>query len=135
MGLVGESEVNASKVRGALVRVVVSTLGGGLFYFCWLAVYLLTAKGSGPIPHAVFLVLAPAATALGYTTALALLTRRPCARAGFWCTFLWPAVGCAVGAGAVYPFGPMLIVFGMFVVGTASVAVREAVMLSRNRRG
>jgi len=31
----------------------------------------------------------------------------------------------AVGAAAVFPFGPMLIVFGMFAVGTLAVTIRE----------
>ena len=39
--------------------------------------------------------------------------------------FLWPLIGCTVGAVCVFWFGPMLIVFGMFGLGTLSIAVRE----------
>jgi hypothetical protein len=37
-------------------------------------------------------------------------------------------IGCAIGAAVVYWFGPMLIVFGMFAAGTASVALREVML-------
>jgi len=43
--------------------------------------------------------------------------------------WVWPFVGCSVGAAAVFWFGPMLIVFGMFATGTLSVALREVVLL------
>ena len=43
-------------------------------------------------------------------------------------TLIWPLVGCAVGALAVYWYGPMLIVFGMFVSGTCGVVLRELVL-------
>ncbi|NQT15123.1 MAG: hypothetical protein HQ582_20365, partial [Planctomycetes bacterium] len=43
--------------------------------------------------------------------------------------WLWPLIGCSVGAAVVFWFGPMLIVFGMFVVGTVSVALREVLLL------
>ena len=46
----------------------------------------------------------------------------------FFHILLWPLSGCAVGAGVVYWFGPMLIVFGMFAAGTASVIIREVVL-------
>jgi hypothetical protein len=39
--------------------------------------------------------------------------------------YRWPLVGCAIGAGVVYWFGPMLVVFGMLAAGTASVVLRE----------
>jgi len=50
---------------------------------------------------------------------------------GFLRTFIWPLVGCVLGAVAVVWFGPMLIVFGMLVVGTGSVALRESVSQTR----
>ena len=53
---------------------------------------------------------------------------------GFSRILVWPLIGCAVGAGIVYWFGPMLIVFGMFVAGTASVALRETVILFARKR-
>ena len=56
-------------------------------------------------------------------------------RTSFIRIYVWPLVGCAIGAAVVYPFGPMLIVFGMFAAGTASVLVREIVIRSKADRG
>ena len=53
-------------------------------------------------------------------------------RVSFGRVLPWPLAGCAVGAAAVYPYGPMLIVFGMFLLGTAGVVLRQAL---RERRG
>jgi len=54
------------------------------------------------------------------------------AKAGkFLNIFKWSLAGCAIGAGSVVWFGPMLIVFGMFVVGTAGVALREVVRIRK----
>jgi len=54
------------------------------------------------------------------------------AKAGkFLNIFKWSLAGCAIGAGSVVWFGPMLIVFGMFLVGTASVALREVVRIRK----
>lgn len=74
-------------------------------------------------------LLGPVVTAAGFTTGIVIyeiLSRTR--RTGFFRIFPWPLIGCAAGAGAVYWFGPMLIVFGMFVAGTASVALRELIM-------
>jgi hypothetical protein len=46
---------------------------------------------------------------------------------------IWPLIGCSLGAAAVFWFGPMLIVFGMFVAGTASVVVREVLLQLAHR--
>ena len=43
----------------------------------------------------------------------------------FLATFQWTLIGCTVGALAIVWFGPMLIVFGMFAAGTASVVLKE----------
>ena len=55
-------------------------------------------------------------------------------RTRFICIYVWPLVGCSIGAAVVYPFGPMLIVFGMFAAGTVSLAIREIVGRSRSDR-
>ena len=46
-------------------------------------------------------------------------------RQNFFNIYKWPLVGCIIGAALVFPFGPMLIVFGMFGLGTLSVILRE----------
>jgi hypothetical protein len=74
-------------------------------------------------------LLGPVITEAGFASGLAVGERVTAAhRSTFWRILLWPLAGCAIGAGAVYPFGPMLIVFGMFAVGTVSVIAREAVL-------
>lgn len=110
----------------ALVRVALSLLCAGLFYAAWLAVFLLTAELDHPIVQAIRWLSAPVITAAGFATGIAIPGRFTKAkRVGFLRVLLWPLIGCAVGAGAVYWFGPMLIVFGMFAAGTASVVIRE----------
>jgi hypothetical protein len=110
------------------VRVTLALLGAGLFFLAWLALFLLTRDVVHPALHALRWLLGPAVTAVGFTAGLALgerITRVQTTR--FWRILLWPLAGCALGAGAVYWFGPMLIVFGMFAGGTASVVLREGV--------
>jgi hypothetical protein len=71
-------------------------------------------------------------TAIGFAGGVALVGQATGhGGAGFGRVFLWSLVGCAIGAGAVYWIGPMLIVFGMFAAGTASIALREIVLVLR----
>ena len=55
-------------------------------------------------------------------------------KVAFPSVLVWPLLGCAVGAVASYWRGPMLIVFGMFGVGTASVVLRELVLHAKESR-
>jgi hypothetical protein len=110
----------------ALARVGVSTLFAGLFYSVWLAAFLGAFKHSGAGVRAVLWMVAPVVTAAGFAAGLELAHRWIGAqREAFSRAFVWALVGCVVGALAVVWFGPMLIVFGMFLVGTGSVALRE----------
>ena len=118
----------------ALGRIAASLPGAGVFYLAWLAAFLLIPRIDRPAVGGVLWVSAPVVTAAGFATGIVLydrLVRAP--RLPFLRVLVWPLVGCAVGAGAVYWFGPMLIVFGMFAVGTAAVALREAVRLWQKR--
>lgn len=112
-----------------VVRVAASLLGAGTFYSAWLAVVLaLDPQPTAPLPLVVSAT-APLFTALGFALGALLadrLTRQTQTR--FLRTYLWPLAGCVVGALVVYPFGPMLIVFGMFALGTVTVFV-EGLML------
>ncbi len=115
-----------------LARVCVSILCGGIFYFLWMGAFLLASGWGGFIVEAVLWLLAPVVTASGFAGGILLFDRwRHRTKARFFSVFVWPFVGCAIGAGVVWPFGPMLIVFGMLAAGTASVVVREAFLLSR----
>ncbi len=94
----------------------------------WMAAFICLKDTGGQAVRALFWLAAPAATALGFAVGAALherLTERR--RDSFPRVYLWPLVGCSVGAVAVFPFGPMLIVFGMFLMGTASMILRELV--------
>ena len=109
-----------------LVSVVISLVCGGAFYFAWMAVFLLTLELNRPILNVLLWPLAPVVTAVGFTVGVMIAQRLTGAeRSGFAHIYRWPLVGCIVAVAAVYPIGPMLIVFGMLVAGTVSVALRE----------
>lgn len=91
-----------------------------------MGVFILAAESGSSVVEVVGWLSAPVITAAGFAAGIAIfehLTRA--SKTGFFRIFTWPLIGCTIGAGAVYWFGPMLIVFGMFVVGAASVALRE----------
>jgi FtsH-binding integral membrane protein len=117
----------------SLVRVVASLLGAGLLYSVWLAAVLAAARPASPMPFW-FVLTAPVATAFGFGLGSVvgdrIIGRRstPLLRA-----CLWPLAGCVVGAVVVYPFGPMLIVFGMFGLGTAAVVASEVIAGRKTR--
>ncbi len=115
----------------ALVKVTVSLLCAGVFYFVWMAAFLMmVTRLDNLIVEAILWLLSPVVTGTGFAVGIVAAERSSStARDGFFRTLIWPLMGCAIGASVVYWFGPMLIVFGMFVVGTISVALREAVML------
>ena len=114
-------------VRQVAVRVVLSSLGGGLFYLGWMTLFLLSTDWESAFWDTAVWFLAPVLTAAGFAAGLALgRWLAPCEPVGFWRLLVWPLAGCSVGAAVVYPFGPMLIVFGMLAAGATSVALREA---------
>jgi hypothetical protein len=95
------------------VLVVLSRLCAGLFFLGWLAVFLLTQGARSPAAHVLRWVLGPVVTATGFTVGLAFGERfihRQ--QTSYLRVFLWPSVGCAIGAGVIYSFGPMLTVLG-----------------------
>jgi len=109
-------------------RIAVSVLFAGLFYVVWLAVFLGLFKESAILVKAVLWTVAPLIPAAGFALGLAVAKRwTQVPQEGFLRTLIWPLVGCVLGAVVAVWFGPMLIVFGMFLVGTGSVALREVV--------
>jgi hypothetical protein len=73
-------------------------------------------------------------TAAGFALGVTIVERLTrTSRTRFLRIFVWPLIGCALGAGAVYWFGPMLIVFGMFAVGAASIVLREVILIAKTR--
>lgn len=114
----------------ALARIAFSLLWATLFYMAWMVAFLWTMGLESPLAEAALWVIAPVITAVGFATGITLGERLwGKTRPRFLRVFLWPLIGCAVGAGIVYWLGPMLIVFAMLFTGTASVAIREAVGL------
>jgi len=114
-----------------LARIGSSLLGAGTFYSLWLASVLLTVHVKNDILGFLLSLLAPIVTATGFTIGVMVFNRLVDTRhTSFVSIFLWPLVGCAAGAGIVYWFGPMLIVFGMFIAGTASIVMMEVFVFS-----
>ena len=121
--------MNLGYLLGAVLRVAVSVVCAGVFYVGWMAVFIPAFKTGSVVLRGIGWLSAPVVTAAGFATGIAIceyLARTR--RTDLLRMFRWPLIGCALGAGAVFPFGPMLIVFGMFAAGTASVALREVVL-------
>lgn len=94
-----------------------------------MAAFILATKLDRPGVEAVLWLLAPVITAAGFAVGIAIIEHFTItANNGFFRIFIWPLIGCALGAIMVYWFGPMLIVFGMFAAGTVSVAIREFII-------
>ena len=114
----------------ALVRIAFSLLCASIFYSAWMAAFILITRVDRPVVETILWLLAPLITAAGFATGIAIMERKARKkRSNFLRIFVWPLIGCATGAGIVYWFGPMLIVFAMLAAGTASVALREVVGL------
>ena len=112
-----------------LIKTALSLLCAGVLYTGWLAAFLLTVGLDSSVAQVIRWLSAPAVTAAGFAAGAAIFERIAGVRkTKFFHILLWPLAGCAIGAGAVYWFGPMLIVFGMFAAGTASVIIREVVL-------
>ncbi|MDY0087501.1 MAG: hypothetical protein RBS78_02980 [Coriobacteriia bacterium] len=119
----------------ALIRISAAVLGAGVAYGAWLSLVLLITPRPGPAPIAYFMP-APFATALGFLAGTLIVDRlssRP--PSGLLRAYLWPLTGCVIGALVSYPFGPMLIVFGMFGLGTVAVAIETAYNLRARAAG
>ena len=126
--------MNLKALRQVFVKATVSLLCAGIVYSVWLAASLLAARWDHPIVEAIRWLSAPVATAIGFALGVAIVERLTrTSRTRFLHIFVWPLMGCALGAGAVYWFGPMLIVFGMFAVGTASIVLREVILIAKTR--
>ena len=116
------------------VRVTISLICGGITYFLWMAAFLLVSKSGSQIAEGILWLLAPVVTASGFTTGIRIIEHfNEATETGFFHIFVWPLIGCALGAIAVYWYGPMLIVFSMLAAGAASIVLREVVLISRNR--
>ena len=120
---------------GAFARVAASVLFAGVFYLGWMAVFIPAFKTGSSVLRGIGWMSAPVVTAAGFAAGI-WVAERLTATSGtsFFRIFAWPIVGCAVGALAVFWFGPMLIVFGMFFAGSTSVVLREVLVGTRGVR-
>lgn len=127
--------VRLGAVWRASANAAVSLLCAGAVYAVWLAAFLLATRLNNSILQAAGWLSAPVVTAAGFAVGIALSERVITARKSrFLYILAWPLIGCTVGAAAVYWFGPMLIVFGMFAAGTASIVLREVYLHLRGAR-
>ena len=123
---------------GVLTRVLVTTVSSivcaGVFYSLYLAVFLTTFRSCGPVLRGLLWMSAPVVTATGFALGIWFWERSDGPGHNFLRVLAWPLIACTLGAAAVYWYGPMLIVFGMFAAGTASVVLRE-VVAARSKGG
>jgi len=123
-----------NRLPGVLGRVALSVIFAGIFYTGWLIIAIPASKSGfgGMAVQTVIWILAPILTGLGFATGQKIFELLPAAdKTCFWETYMWCLAGCVIGAGIVWPFGPMLIVFGMFVTGTISVVLHEVVRMRK----
>jgi hypothetical protein len=124
-----KERLSAPHLLTLIIRVILSLVCGGITYFVWMGLFILMADSIGSLMKGFFWIAAPVATAMGFATGVFVHERVTVTRkATFPAVLIWPLLGCSAGALAVYWRGPMLIVFGMFVAGTARVVLRELVL-------
>ncbi len=125
-----------ASLRTLALRVAVSLLLAGVFYLAWMSVFILTYHSAGPGVRAFLWIAGPPVVAAGFALGLMLFrwkARRR--RIEFLRCYIWPLVGCAIGTAVVFPFGPMLIVFGIFILGTLAVTIYEGRLMIRSDPG
>ncbi len=118
--------MSARRLWQVIVKTAVAILCAGLFHVFYLAVFLVTFRSCGPILRGLILMAAPVFNATGFTVGIWFCERHD-NRRRFVHILPWPLIACSLGAAAICWRGPMLIVFGMFAAGTASVILREVV--------
>ena len=130
----GECIVNIRALFGAFGRVVFSVIFSGIFYVGWMAVGIVEFRSglNSTILRTIIWIAAPIVTAFGFAIGVFLFERLPGTRKSkFLDIYKWSFAGCAIGAASVVWFGPMLIVFGMFALGTAAIAIREILIIRK----
>jgi hypothetical protein len=120
---------------GLFVRIIISVIFAGIFYTGWMAIAIPVLK-SGPLfAKALCWLLAPVVTASGFASGIAIFELLPGTRKSKpRDIILWPLASCIIGAAVVFFFGPMLIVFAMFALGTAGILIKEIVSVKKQFR-
>jgi hypothetical protein len=108
---------DVKSLLGAIRRIVSSLLLAGAF----LVVWAVTGDSVLSLSSSWRAICSSVPTAAGFAAGMWLAERRSdTRRTGFLRIFIWPLVGCVVGAVAFFWIGPLI-----FSLGTASLAVRE----------
>ena len=128
-----DAQSTTRRSAALIIRIILSVLCAGITYFLWLGLFLLAMDAIGPLVRSIFWLAAPVVTALGFAIGIFVHERvTGVRRERFTLILVWPLSGCAIGAAAIYWRGPMMIVFGMFAAGTASVILREIALSRRH---
>src|SRR4030042_4823991 len=127
--------MNVKLLCGVSIRVILSVVFAGIFYTGWMGVSIpvLQLGISSIVLTTIIWVTAPIVTATGFATGIVIfeLFTGTDKKSKFLNIFKWSLAGCAIGAGSFVWFGPMLIVSGVFLVGTAGIVIREIVRIKR----
>ena len=122
--------MNTKLLLKPLALVAVSILVAFVFHVGWLAAFIPADKSGVMALKILGWMSVPVVTAAGFATGLwmgeRLLTQR---KTDFLRIFLWPLVGCTLGAVALCWIGPMWVGIGTFIGGAVSVVLREVKLL------
>ncbi|MHC4703037.1 MAG: hypothetical protein ACYTFQ_20925 [Planctomycetota bacterium] len=124
-----EDNPGIRRLSSPVIRIVLSLVCAGITYFVWMGLFILLADSVGSLVKGILWLAAPVATAMGF--AMGIFIHEHAAgtkKAAFASVFVWPLLGCSIGALVIYWRGPMLIVFAMFAFGTVSVILRELIL-------
>ena len=120
--------MNTKLLLKPLGLVAVSILVAGFFHIGWLVAFIPAAKSGVVALKILGWIAAPVVTALGYAVGLRIGERLMTQRKPDF-LFVWPLIGCTLGAVGLSWLGPMWIGIGTFVGGAVSVMVREVKLL------
>ena len=110
----------------SLIVIGLSVVGGVIFFGLWMVAAIPAAGSQNEFVNTILWILAPIITAVGFAAGAYLPERKLFdSQTRFVKVLIWPLIGCSIGAWCVFWFGPMLIVFGMLLFGTASITFRE----------
>jgi hypothetical protein len=127
--------MNLKRFLGLFIRIIVSVILAGIFYTGWLTVAIPVLKTGPLFPKVLCWLSAPVVTAAGFASGIAIFELLPGTRKSKPRDIvLWPLAGCTIGAAVVFVFGPMLIVFAMFALGTASILTKEIISIKNQFR-
>ncbi len=112
-----------------VLKFTFSTISACIFYIAWLFLFLSLYELNIFIINIFGWLTALIITALGFAVGLKIFELRVRdKKTKLLNIYLWSLVGCIIGALVVVWFGPMLIVFGMFMFGLISIILREVVV-------